>query len=360
MTRTTTPSPEIEVIIPIHREDRPIERAVASVLESGCAVGAVVVCHNMAGGVLDGRLAPFGEHVRVLELRDGIPSPAGPLNLGLDAAHAPWVTCMGSDDHEQPGAPRAWVEHLESRPVDALVLPVLRAATGRIDIPPVRPGRLRDLDPVRDRLCHRTGPLMLVRTGLLRAHRIRMTHGLRTGEDLAYSTHVWMVARHIDLLAPGSPCYVEDQSGPRVTATPFPLTELLEPSRCLSVEPWVAALPRSRRHALAVRVVRESVLRAVSSATVDEVGALIAHRVARAWAALDAEVARPLSTAEVQALRLLLRSGEVGTVQEAARRLTDSGRLARVLPSSPVGLLDAEARPRHLASRLLRPRLWRD
>ena len=354
-------TPLVEVVIPVHRVERPIERAVASVADSVHGVRAIVVCHNMPASALGDRLTRFGGVVRVLELHDGIPSPAGPLNLGLGVARAPWVTCMGSDDHEEPGATRAWVEHLRSRPVDALILPVRRAQTGGVDVPPVRPGRLHDLDPVRDRLCHRTGPLALVSTRLLHTHGIRMTEGLRTGEDLAWSTHVWMAARRIDLLAPGSPCYVEDQSGPRVTALPFPLTELLEPARRLASEQWVRDLTPRRRHALAVRVVRESVLRALRSCAedIDEGGARRAHEVATAWTALDPAVAKPLSLTETRVLAVLLRTPQVGAVSEAARPLGCATRWARVLPPSPLGLLDPEARPRHLASRLLRPGPWR-
>lgn len=357
MTRT---APDVDVVIPVHRPERPVERAVASVADPAHGVRALVVCHNMSPTALGERLAPFGEGVRVLELHDGIPSPAGPLNLGLDAARAAWVTCMGSDDHEEAGATRAWIDHLRRRPVDALVLPVLRAASSHVDIPPVRPGRVRNLDPVRDRLCHRTGPLVLVRSELLRTHGIRMSEGLRTGEDLAWSTHVWMSARRIDLLAPGSPRYVEGESGPRVSATPFPLGELLEPARRLAGERWVRDLPRERLHALAVRVVRESLLRAVAhSLGVDEGGAARAHEVARTWRDLDPGVGVPLSASEERALGMVLASPALAEVERAAETLRGAGRWARVMPRDPRGLLDPEARPRHLVSRLARPRAWR-
>lgn len=130
------PVPDVDVVIPVHRLERPVERAVASVADPAHGVRAVVVCHNMDPRDLQERLAPFGEGVRILDLHDGVPSPAGPLNVGLDAARASWVTCMGSDDHEQPGAAAAWIDHLRRRPVDALVLPVLRAESGTVDVPP--------------------------------------------------------------------------------------------------------------------------------------------------------------------------------------------------------------------------------
>lgn len=355
------PVPDVDVVIPVHRLERPVERAVASVADPAHGVRAVVVCHNMDPRDLQERLAPFGEGVRILDLHDGVPSPAGPLNVGLDAARASWVTCMGSDDHEQPGAAAAWIDHLRRRPVDALVLPVLRAESDTVDVPPIRPGRLQDLDPVRDRLCHRTGPLVLARTEVLRTHGIRMSEGLRTGEDLAFTSHLWMVARHIDLLAPGSPCYVEDRSGPRVSATPFPLAELLEPARRLAGEAWVTRLGGEHLHALAVRVVRESVLRALAGRAdrLDEDGARCAREVARLWSDLDPGIDVPLSFAEEDAWRRLLAGADVGALAQAGRDLVSLPRWRRVLPHTPRGLGDPEARPRHLLSRLLRPAPWR-
>lgn len=368
----TRPGPLVEVVIPVHREERPVERAAASVVGFGGAVRALVVCHNIPAATFARRLRPLGEGVRVIELADGIPSPAGPLNAGLDAATAEWVTCMGSDDYEQPGAPEAWVRHLLRRGPDAVVLPVLRRTTGSVVVPPVRLGRLRDLDPVRDRLCYRTGPLTLVRTDLLRAHRIRMTEGLRTGEDLAWSTHVWMAARRIDLLAPGSPCYVEDDTGGRVTATPFALSEVLEPARLLAREEWVRSLPPERLHALAVRVLRQSVLRPLAlragragaaqpggATDLDVATSRRAGEVAESWLALDPGAVVALSRAEERAVAALVGGRDDDGVGRAARILADAGPLARVLPARPVGLLDPDARPRHLVATLCRPRQWR-
>lgn len=89
----------------------------------------------------------------------------------------------------------------------------------------MRVGRRRRLDPVKDRLTYRTGPLMLVRTELLKRYQIRMSAGLRTGEDLAYSSRLFMVAQRIDLLPASEPKYIEaDDGGVRVTSTPSPLS----------------------------------------------------------------------------------------------------------------------------------------
>ena len=121
--------PLVQVVIAIHRYERPIERAVASVVEGNTTNGAIVVVHNIDPEPIRQRLEQFGSRVQILTCTDGIPSPAGPLNTGLEAATAPYVTAMGSDDYYQSGAGKAWAKYLKANPsVDILILPTLEAA----------------------------------------------------------------------------------------------------------------------------------------------------------------------------------------------------------------------------------------
>ncbi|QWW20268.1 hypothetical protein I6B53_04030 [Schaalia sp. 19OD2882] len=353
----------VEVVIPVHREERPVERAVASVVGPACGAPgvarAVVACHNIAPSVFADRLAPFGSAVRIVECGDGIPSPAGPLNAGLDAVTTAWATCMGSDDHYEDGAVAAWRDHLARRDPDVLILPVLDERDGSIDVPPVRRRRLCDLDPVSDRLMYRTGPLMLVRTDLLRAHRIRMTEGLRTGEDLAYSAHVWCTAGRIDLLGWHGPCYVEgDDGAERITRTPFPLAELLAPPNRLATQEWVAGLDERLRTALAIRVLRRSVIPALA-AHAGSLGPDLVDEGARAaarWTRLAPRACTALSPAEVGVLDALARRAAPDRVDDALGGLTRAPRWAKVLPSSPKGLLQPDTRLRHLVAAVTRPK----
>lgn len=81
--------PLVQVVIATHRYERPIERAVASVVEGNTTNGAIVVVHNIDPQPIRQRLEQFGSRVQILTCTDGIPSPAGPLNTGLEAATAP-------------------------------------------------------------------------------------------------------------------------------------------------------------------------------------------------------------------------------------------------------------------------------
>lgn len=370
-------NPFVDVVIPVHRAERPVERAVASVLGPGSgapgAARAIVVCHNISASVFADRLAPFGRGVLTVELADGMASPAGPLNAGLEAARAPWVTCMGSDDFQAPGAVAAWVAHLRRRNPDVLILPVADQRTGQVDIPPVRPWRRLSLDPVADRLTYRTGPLMLVRRTLVRSHHIRMDEGLRTGEDLAYSAHVLLAAGRIDLLA--GPPYIEaDDGAERVTRQPFAVAELLVPAQRLAGQAWVGDLDPRRRHALAVRVIRKSVLPALLTQGADLTDADRARAAAsvNAWLTLDPDLLRPLSVAEARAVASLagegavagLRTGRIRAaggadavslkaVQDALAGLTRGPRYQKVLPPTLSGLAEPDTRLRHLGVALL-------
>lgn len=357
------PSVLVDVVIPVHRVERPIERAVASVVgPSSGAPGvarALVVCHNIDPALFASRLAPFGEAVQVLRCTDGIPSPAGPLNTGLAAARAPWVTCMGSDDHYEDGSVVSWAAHLRLRDPDVLILPVLDERDGSVDIPPVRPCVRQDLDPVKDRLTYRTGPLMLVKTPLITAHAIRMTEGLRTGEDLAYSARVWSAATRIDLLDPSGPCYVEgDDGSERVTRIPFPLEELLAPVEKLAEQEWLTTLDRRFRHALAVRILRRNLLPAIQGHAFD-LSRLDVEKAAaccKRWLEIDPDLPIPLSIAEERLFAAVCRSSDPLVIARCADEMTNGPRMAKVMPRTLRGLLEADTRVRHLFTHLTRPR----
>lgn len=351
----------VDVVIPVHREERPVERAVASVVDGSGLARAIVVCHNIEKSLFERRLAPFGTAVRLVVHRDGIPSPAGPLNAGLSAGRSEWVSCMGSDDWFEPGSPEAWACHLRHRDPDILLLPVLDKRNGETDVPAVRGGRTEDLDVVKDRLCYRTGPLFLVRRDLLNDHSIHMTEGLRTGEDLAYSSHALLFSTRTDLLGPGSPRYVEGADGDdRVTSLPFSLAELLQPPCRLAGYAWVKELPERKLDALGVRVVRRSILPALLAHAADLTSedVELATEVLASWLSLSPGARRPLSIVEDRVVRGLARGADVDDVRRTVRALTGAPRWQKVLTAEPRGILDPEARLRHLsATRRLR-REW--
>ena len=108
---TETGAPEATIVIACHDSRRPLRRAVASVLRSRRAC-ALVVAHNLEAEVLRGVLGDLAgdPRVGVVELRDGIHSPAGPFNHGLALVGTPFGAVMGSDDVLEDGAVDAWLE----------------------------------------------------------------------------------------------------------------------------------------------------------------------------------------------------------------------------------------------------------
>lgn len=358
--------PLVDVVIPVHRVERPIERAVASVIydEGGAAplVRAIVVTHGLTAADFGDRLEGFGRGLLVVEHHDGIPSPAGPLNAGIDAATATWVSCMGSDDFLEEGAPAAWKAHVERRNPDVLVLPVVDQASGQIDIPSVRHGRVENLDPIKDRLFYRTGPIMLVRRDLLNTHDIRMAADLRTGEDLAYSMKVWTHAQVIDLLNPEKPCYIEgNDGGERVTHTRFLMDELVAPAAGLTTQQWIADLDEKMRTALTVRIFRHSLIPALKARIADisdeEISTL--REAMRAWIRLAPAVQGPLSMAEHHAVTTVLSGATREEIATATAGLSGQPSPKKILPTSLVGLAHPDNRLRHFLVGRARPQTWR-
>ena len=157
--------PDVDLVVAVHDLRRPIGRAVGSALANRVAsVRVTVVAHGLSPDALARSLGPLADdaRVRTLAFSDGVSSPAGPFNAGITAATGRFVAIMGSDDELEAGAIDSWLD-VADRTGSRAVIPRLRHASGRgVPTPPVRPGRTRGLDPVRDRLAYRTAPLGLL------------------------------------------------------------------------------------------------------------------------------------------------------------------------------------------------------
>ncbi|MCG2622709.1 glycosyltransferase family 2 protein [Arthrobacter sp. I2-34] len=257
----------VEVVIAVHSPERPVRRAVASVLAAGTpgTVRATVVCHNMDSQPVRAALAGLPgdlpeDTVRVLELRDGIPSPAGPFNHGLQHAQAPWVAIMGSDDELEPGALDAWRSAAVARGAAAAIAPVRVRGGGRILTPRARVLRGLQVDPVLDRLAYRTAPLGLIRREAVERLGLRLAPGLRTGEDLEFGLRLWFSGEPIVYPAT-APCYLVGQDGgERVTGAVLPLAEQFKDVSRLLAGRWLDGLPARSRQAVAVKLLRGHVV----------------------------------------------------------------------------------------------------
>lgn len=266
-------APLVDLTIAVHSQTRPIARAVGAVLRgTNAPVRVTVVAHNIDQTIIEHNLGALMDdrRVRVLSLRDGIPSPAGPMNLGLAHATAPFIAVAGSDDELAAGAIDSWLA-CQARTAADVVLARIQLPDGRTDpYPPVRWGRRTQRLHVRkDRLHYRSAPLGLIRRA---THGdLRFTEGLKSGEDLAYTGALWFTSTAISYDLHG-PAYVgHDDAVDRVTSEVRLVAEDFAFLDAVEQAPWFAHLSRRDRDALVLKYLRLHVFDAVQSrATSDE------------------------------------------------------------------------------------------
>lgn len=249
------PVREVDVVIAVHDPCRDIARSVGSALTSAVVARVLVVCHNTPVGGIAERLGRHADDPRVelVPFDDGIRSPAGPFNRGLDLASGRFTAIMGSDDELEGGAIDAWLHTAEQYRAE-VVVPVLRyEGGGRVPTPPTRPGRIDRLDGIKDRLAYRTAPVGLVSRE--RFGTLRFSPGLATGEDLAYSTRLWFSGAPIARVRSGAEYVIHDDAV-RVTFTPRAVGEELAAVTQLVADEWVTTLSESEREAIAVKLWR--------------------------------------------------------------------------------------------------------
>lgn len=256
----------VDVVIPVHSATRPLRRAAASVLDHTAApVAVIVVAHNIAGDTVRTMLEDLvdDDRVRVIELQDGIHSPAGPLNTGLDAATAPYVAVMGSDDEFAPGAVDSWLALARRTGAAMVIARVFRVGQGNVAYPPVRPRRTRRLDPVKDRLSYRSAPLGLIERE--RLGDLRFTENLRSGEDLPYTVHAWFSGHPLAYDVYG-PAYLEHPDATdRVSFAGRTVDEDFAFLAHVIDTQWFRSLSRRERTAVGVKILRTQVFDAVAN-----------------------------------------------------------------------------------------------
>lgn len=248
---------EVDVIVPVHSASRPIRRAVASVVDhTRCAVRVTVVAHNIDPDVIRANLGEYADRddVRLLSLRDGIASPSGPMNLGLERATAPYFALLGSDDEFGSGAVDSWLDIARATGATTVLARIDRIQSGTEPYPPVRPRRTRNLDAVKDRLAYRCAPLGLVSRA--RFADLRFTPGLHSGEDLEFTAALWFTGSHIAYDRTG-PAYIgHEDATDRVTHTTKSVAEDFAFLEAISTAPWYSGLTRAQRQALGVKTLR--------------------------------------------------------------------------------------------------------
>jgi len=385
------------LVVAVHDLRRDFVRAVRSALADddggragvAVAVRVTVVAHNLDASLVEAALDGGGlgaarqeGRVRVLELADGVPSPAGPFTLGLDRAEADYVSILGSDDWLQPGALAAWLRVARSRGSAAMLAPMRldRAPGGgappsaegvgagppavgpviRNPVPRPFAGRLwpAALDPVRDRLAPRSAPLGLLRRQVVERLGLRLTPGLRTGEDIAFSARLWFSGLRLDLDRTAPAYVIGTDAAERVSVGAKPVDVELAAVRLLRGEPWVELLGEAQRRSLAVAMLRVHVLGAVARRVArgdwPEGEARWLSELARDWARLAPGVLAPFSRADRLVLDALLAGADGAELVAAGAARAAAGRVDAVVPARLRHVVDREGTLR----RYVRERMW--
>lgn len=360
-------APVVDLVVAVHTAQRPVARAVASALDCQTPVRVTVVAHHVEPALIVANLAavsvPDRSSVRVLSLSDGTRSPAGPFNLGLDAARAPFVAVMGSDDRLAPGALDSWVALQQQTGAAVVVARVAHAgpegSAGRpVRTPPARPRRTRDLDGVRDRLSYRSAPLGLLERAAVDRLGLRFTPGLEVGEDVEVVTRLWFSGESIAFDRRGPAYLVQDDAGDRVTYVRRPVRDELEFVSRIVAAPWFLAFDHRQRAAACAKILRVHVFglllnRDLAFWDAHERSALSA--VARAVLRSAPGCERPLSRADRAVLDAVLdpQSCSPESLLRLARERRLHGRPSTLVPRDPRHLLDREGPIRVMVASLL-------
>lgn len=254
----------IDIVIPVHSPVRPIARAVGSVLaDSVPGVSAIVVCHNTSRDEIAQQLGVLAEHpsVRLLELADSTRSPAAPRNYAVAQSEAEYVGFLDSDDEIHSGALKAWATELKGEP-DLVIGQLFLGNSGRSLAPVPRPARFDNLDAVRDLLNYRTTLQgVLVRTDLIMrddcpGYDVRF----RIGEDIGTGLFVWNYAKSVRYSTYPRGYLLHEDGADRVTSEINDSHDIFAPVRSAVRIRALTDLPRRRRQAVAVKLVRRHVI----------------------------------------------------------------------------------------------------
>ncbi len=346
--------PRVDVIIPVHTPQRPIARAVASVLrDTRAAVRVNVVCHNTSTSSIEDALGQwaFDRRVRLLEHQDEVRSPAGPLNAGYKASTAEFTALLDSDDEYEPGAIDAWLR-VQSRDDSDVVIQPLRLANGRpTRTPPLRPGRTRSLDGVKDRLAYRSRQHGLVRRA--RFPDLRMTPGLRTGEDIEQGMRIWYSDARISYArrAPAYVIHVDAQD--RASASSKPAAEALRFLEVVLNPDLAGTLDAPQREAFAIKILRTTIMDVLGAALRagarrEDLDAL--SEAVRRVVNFSPSARGALGLHEAAVISELLGRAEPAVLSLHHSRHLDYWRPSNLVTASPTSLLRREAPLRLLAA----------
>jgi len=284
-------------------------------------------------------MEPPPGRVAFVEFQDGIHSPAGPKNFGIESTDSEFLTVLDSDDHLEHGALTVWLQAAVEHGAGIVAPRLIDDLGRRIRTPRSRWRREHALDPAKDGLAYATAPRGLWRRSVLDSIGERYTPELRTGEDLSLGLRLWFSGTRIE--HPGRGAYILTSDGAdRVTAQPWSVREQLAPLLLLEVA-WLDGLETRARVSIASKLWRINVL-----------GAALAHRDAADFPTTDdlrafrevgeflgglAPLSRlPLSVAEQMLASALKRAESADDVLAGIQGFRTSSVLKKALTANPL------------------------
>lgn len=329
-------TPIAEIVIACHDERRPIERAVASLVQDDeirDQVRVTVVAHGLEPEILERRLAGIDGDIRVLGFSDGIRSAAGPFNHGLDAVDAEYCGVMGSDDFLEPGTMASWIRHVREEKPDAAIAQIRLQSHGIMPNPLVRLGRRRHLDAARDRLFYRTAPLGLFRSARMRELGLRMLEGVRVGEDFEFGIRLWAHAGRIDFLGGAGSYVIGEDAAERTTLGSMTVAERFAPIVRLIDDRVFADLSPAHRTALVVKLLRVTVVGNAQALAdeLDDDGVAAFGSLARGLLAIAPRALRPFNRQDRRILDGLIVEPTAARLRRDAAGSRGAGRRDRWL-----------------------------
>ena len=225
-----------------------------------------MVCHEISSQQISSNLADLSDMpcVRILEFKDGIKSPAGPVNFGIRVSTGKYILLVGSDDYLDAGFLVQYLDKLKSKTdLDVLILPKTKVSkdgnTSYSHGPIPQFGLRKRLRPVRDRLLYRAAPIALVKRSLFKLPEAELyTEGVGNGEDVIHSVWLWDKAKAV-YFDRNLPHYIEcDDAKDRVTTLENPNSEEL--LQALMKRVWFSGLPAKYKNAFAIKYLRTNIL----------------------------------------------------------------------------------------------------
>lgn len=321
-----------QFVVAVHQTNRPVRRAVESVLTCPNA-GAIVVAHGISKDDLD---LPASDRVHIIECPDGLGFPGVPKNRGISHATAPFVGILDSDDWYEDGAVSALINHLTEGTTDGVLAPLRFQGREKALLPLTL--RQKNLLASRDRLFYRTAPLGLFRRQVMQDRRYRLSEDVLTGEDIQPSVRLWTDGLSVSFFLEDPAYVVGDDAQERVTSAPLPAAQSVKAIENLVTSGELSRLPFKERTSLAVKLLRVHILQRVKQQVAK--GTLTAKDLqkyactGRRIHAAVPEARKVLSDVDQQILGAIL-AGNLQLVNQKISSATSSSIKARVLPSSP-------------------------